>query len=277
LVGGAFFDKNPARGVFFALDVSKRKQAEEALRTLNETLEQRVAKRTAELERRNQELDQFAYVASHDLKAPLRGIDHLASWIIEDAGEELSEPSKRHLATLRSRVKRMDSLLNDLLIYSRADRLDSRVVSVDTGALINDVIELLAPPENVTIVVQKDMPAIMTSRAPLELVFRNLIDNAIKHHHRPEGWIWISAREIDGYIEFSVADDGPGIAEKFHDRIFQMFQTLQPRDRVEGSGMGLAVVKKVVEGQGCKVWVDSIEGSSSTFRFTWPKQTPLDQ
>jgi signal transduction histidine kinase len=246
------------------------REAEAELRSLNETLEQRVTERTEELERRNRELDQFAYVASHDLKAPLRAIDNLATWITEDASNILPESSMRHLRTMRGRVKRMEELLNDLLTYSRADRLDTKPVEVDTGALVTDVIELLAPPPDFTIIVQSNLPTIMAARTPLEIVFRNLIDNAIKHHHRTDGRVEISARKQKDYIEFSVVDDGPGIDPLFHERIFQMFQTLQPRDRVEGSGMGLAVVKKVVESQGGAISVASTEGYGSTFSFTWP-------
>jgi signal transduction histidine kinase len=251
------------------------REAAAQLQVLNESLEQRVARRTAELERRNRELDQFAYVASHDLKAPLRAIDNLATWITEDAGEVLPEPSKRHLRTMHGRVKRMEELLNDLLTYSRADRLDDKIVAVDTEALVKDVIDLLAPPATFMVITEEGMPTISTARTPLEIIFRNLIDNAIKHHHRPNGQVRISARELDGAIEFSVADDGPGIAEQFHERIFHMFQTLQPRDKVEGSGMGLAIVKKIVESQGGIVSLDSAEGRGSIFRFTWLKEPKI--
>jgi signal transduction histidine kinase len=115
------------------------------------------------------------------------------------------------------------------------------------------------------------MPTLTTSRTPLELIFKNLIENAIKHHYRADGWIQVSARELDDVIEFSVRDDGPGIEAMFHERIFQVFQTLKSRDEVEGTGVGLAIVKKAVENQGGRLTFISAEGEGTTFQFTWPK------
>jgi signal transduction histidine kinase len=251
---------------------ARLREQEAELRVLNQTLEQRVADRTAELERSVKELDQFAYIASHDLKAPLRAINHLANWIVEDAGDLLPETSKTHLAKLQSRIRRMEMLLNDLLTYSRVGRrYYQKIETVDTGALVREVIDLLGPPPSFIITVQEDMPILATHRVPLELIFGNLIDNAIKHHHRADGRVHVSAREIGDFFEFSVTDDGPGIDEAFHERIFLIFQTLQPRDQVEGSGMGLAIVKKAVDNQGGIISITSARGQGTTVRFTWPK------
>jgi PAS domain S-box-containing protein len=280
----------PVRMIGVVQDISERKQAQEELlhseaalraseaklRSLNQTLEQRVAERTAELERSLKELDQFAYIASHDLKAPLRAIGHLADWIVEDASELLPEPSKAHLMKLRGRISRMETLLNDLLTYSRLDRQYYKGIEpVDTSALVKEIIELLAPPPTFTITVQEEMPTLTTHRIPLELVFGNLIDNAIKHHHRTDGHVSISARDLGDWVEFSVADDGPGIDEAFHERIFQIFQTLQPRDQKEASGMGLAIAQKAVESRGGAITLTSTKGQGTTFRFTWPKNQIL--
>jgi len=247
------------------------RQAEAQLRQLNETLELRVAERTAELRQSNEDLDRFAYVASHDLKSPLRAIDHLSNWIVQDAAEQLPAASQEHLGKLRGRVKRMERLLDDLLAYSRADRFKYAKQNVDTAALVDDVAQLVTPIEGFSVITQAPMPILLTERVPLELVLRNLIDNAIKHHHRAEGQVWVTARDLGRMVEFSVRDDGPGMDEKFSDRIFQMFQTLRPRDQVEGSGMGLAIVKKVVESRGGTLHVESTPGRGATFRFTWPK------
>jgi PAS domain S-box-containing protein len=274
------------------LDIDNLKQTEQALREseerlraseaqlrlLNQTLEQRVVERTAELERSLNELDQFAYVASHDLKAPLRAVNHLATWIAEDTGETLPESSKIHLAKLQNRIQRMDKLLNDLLIYSRTGRrYYTKISKVNTGALVAEIVDLLAPPPGFTITIQENMPSLRTYPVLLELVFRNLIDNAIKYHHRPEGRIEISAQRLGDFIQFSVTDDGPGIEPAFHERIFQIFQTLQPRDDIESSGVGLAIVKKAVESQRGVVSLSSAPGQGSTFRFTWPADTILTQ
>lgn len=265
--------------ISMAADVTERNKAEEALRqseielrALTETLEQRVAQRTEELEHSMQELNQFAYAASHDLRTPLRAISHLAEWIVEDSGALLPESSKTHLNKLQSRIERMENLLDDLLAYSRADRDIGEVTEVETGDLVRNVISVLDPPEPFEVVIQKNMPTIVTARALLEIVFRNLIDNGIKHHDRADGQIEVSAYEEEEYIVFCVKDDGPGIAPMFHERIFQIFQTLQPRDRVEGSGMGLALVRKVVENRGGTVTVTSAKGQGSTFEVTWPKE-----
>lgn len=223
-----------------------------------------------ELARSNQELDEFAYIASHDLKTPLRGIDNLSKWIEEDASGSLSETSREHLRKLRQRVARLERLLDDLLQYSRAGHQLGDLMPIQTGPLVRYIVEILAPPAGFVVNVAEDLPRIKTHKAPLELVFRNLIDNAIKHHDRTEGYIEVSAVSRGRFMEFCVSDDGPGIPSDYHVRIFRMFQTLKPRDELESSGMGLAVVKKVVERQGGRVTVESHVGRGTTFRFTWP-------
>jgi signal transduction histidine kinase len=264
--------------------INEREEAEAALskskaalRELNATLEQRVRERTDDLQRSNLELDQFAYVASHDLKAPLRAIYQLSSWIDEDAGHLLPATSKEYLTKLQSRVHRLETLLNDLLAYSRAGRHQHPPEEVDTAELVQNAVSILPMPANFTMRIDGVMPTIITERTPLETVFRNLIDNAIKHHHRPEkGCVEISAQDHGEFVIFSVKDNGPGIDELFYQRIFEMFQTLRPRDQVEGSGMGLTVVKKLVESRGGKIQVESSQGEGSTFRFTWRKSYHSD-
>jgi PAS domain S-box-containing protein len=264
-----------ARRVAMAVDNARlyheTRATEAQLRQLNETLEERVTERTSELERSNRELDRFAYVASHDLKAPLRAIENLAFWIEEDAYNQLPEASRTHLHKLRSRVRRMERLLEDLLSYSRAGRVLHEPEEVDTGALARSVFDLLAPPPGFTLLLSDPMPIIYTQRVPLETVLRNLVGNAIKHHHREEGIIEIAVLDAGEQVEFSIRDDGPGIAPHYHGRVFEMFQTLQPRDHVEGSGMGLAIVKKLVESFGGTIRLHSVEGAGATFCFTWPK------
>ncbi|CAN5407200.1 hypothetical protein BH10CHL1_BH10CHL1_01090 [soil metagenome] len=270
----ALYDKGEQVTGYLSInrDISERKLYEQALKALNASLEQRVAERTTELENSNQELDRFAYIASHDLKAPLRAIDNLATWIADDVDQILPEPSRVHLKKLRGRVESMKQLLEDLLVYSRAGRYQYPSEKVDSTVLVNNILKLLNPPAPFTITVQAGMPVFWALRIPLELVLRNLIDNAIKHHDRLNGHVEISACEEDAFIEFCVADDGPGIDAAFHERIFQMFQTLRPRDQVEGSGIGLAVVKKTVESYGGAIRLDSREKQGAKFWFTWPKE-----
>jgi PAS domain S-box-containing protein len=243
------------------VDITERKRTEEQLQHY-----------IIELERSNKELDAFAYVASHDLKAPLRAMDSLAQWIAEDAEDVLPADSRRHLQTLRQRVKRLEGLLDDLLDYSRAGQEQAPSEVVDTGVLVASIVELLAPPPAFTVTVAPDMPTLRASKAPLEQIFRNLIGNAIKHHHRLDGRVEVTAHDRRRMWEFVIADDGPGIPAAYHDRIFQMFQTLKPRDEVEGSGIGLAVVRKLITSHGGTITVESAEGQGARFRFTWSKQ-----
>ena len=254
-----------------SIDITERKRAEAALQQFSTTLERLVAERTAELERSNRELDQFAYVISHDLKAPLRAIDNLAEWIEQDAKEALPPGSREHFAKLRRRVRRMDKLLDDMLAYSRAGRQRHPAVLVNTAALIHDIVELLPLPTGFEVAVAESMPIFRTERVPLETVLRNLIGNAIKHHDAPPtGKVTVNAACAGDWIEFVVADNGPGIEPVYHERIFEIFSTLRPRDEVEGSGMGLTVVKRIVEIRGGRVWIESTLGQGAAFHFTWP-------
>ena len=245
-------------------DITARKQAEIDL--------QRYA---SDLERSNRELDQFAYVASHDLKAPLRAIDHLAQWIAEDTADALPEASRQDLALLRQRVDRMTELLDSLLAYARIGRSASESATIDTPQVARKILSLLDIPETFTIRVDPDLPSFQAPAAAVELVLRNLIGNALKHHDRADGCVSISGRDLGGEIELCVADDGPGIAPAYHDQIFKMFQTLKPRDQVEGSGVGLALVKKTVEHYGGSITVASEENGGAQFVVRWPKRNGI--
>ena len=240
------------------VDISKRKQAE-----------QQQIRFSMELKRINDELNNFAYAASHDLKSPLRGIDQLATWIEEDTQDVLSPEAQRHLRLMRVRIGRMEKLLDDLLAYSRAGRTNDEIAWVDTRELVLGVFDLADSSKPIQLVVADNMPVMHTRRVPLELVLRNLIGNAIKHHDKAQGTVAVTARPIAGGYEFAVHDDGPGIAAVHQQRVFAMFQTLKRRDEVEGSGIGLALVKKTVESQGGAVVLESDGKSGSTFRFTW--------
>jgi PAS domain S-box-containing protein len=240
--------------------------------TDRKTMERRLARQTRDLVRSNEELEQFAYVASHDLKAPLRGIENLVSWIEEDLEGVLTGDTQANMTLLKSRVRRLENLLDDLLAYSRAGRATEENDLVDTRALVEDLATLLAPPEGFIVAADASLPTVTAPRAPLTQIFQNLIGNAVKHHDRPaEGHVRVDAQARPEGVEFRVTDDGAGIPEKFHDRVFGMFQTLRPRDEVEGSGMGLAVVKKLVERRGGKIWLTGgRDDRGLSVHFLWP-------
>jgi PAS domain S-box-containing protein len=241
------------------VDISERKQSDA-----------RQQKLISELTRINEELNNFAYVSSHDLKSPLRGIDQLATWIAEDLKDTLNEDTRDHLRLMRSRIKRMETLLDDLLAYSMVGRSTDETVTVDTCELVKDVFDLTATNKLIQLQVMEGLPTLMTRKVPLELIFRNLISNAIKHHDKQSGTITVSARSLKGETEFYVEDDGPGIPREHQQRVFAMFQTLRPRDEVEGSGIGLALVKKAVESEGGMISLESDGETGCVFRFTWP-------
>lgn len=232
-----------------------------------------LARNVEQLKLSNQDLEQFAYAASHDLKSPLRAIDNLAEWIESDLKEVMSEENKEQMTLLRKRVRRLETLLTGLLQYARIGRQSTEIEFVDTKSVVEEIVDLLDLPASFTVAVVSKLPQMYTARTPLYQVLNNLIGNAIKHHDREVGRVEISARDLGDFAEISVSDDGPGIAEEYHDRIFQLYQTLKPRDKVEGSGMGLSMVSKQVENFGGTISVESSKGQrGATFRFTWPKQ-----
>lgn len=226
---------------------------------------------TEELKRSNKELNDFAYVASHDLKAPLRGIMQLSSWIEEDIADFASDETKSNLALLMNRTSRLENLLEDLLTYSRIGRKIGEIQTINISDLILNIFDLQSPPEGVSITCQSKLPELKTHLIPLEIIFRNLISNAIKHRNGDKLMITVSAQELPAHYQFSVEDNGAGIPKKHHKQIFELFKTLKPRDEVEGSGMGLSIIKKLLDYQKCVINVVSDGESGTCFTFTWPK------
>ena len=267
-----------------AVDVSEHVLARTRERDIRRALEESEARyrRRAEeltrlaarLELTNRELDAFAYAASHDLRAPLRGIANLAQWIEEDLSGTLSEDSQQMLQLMRGRMHRMEALIDGILQYSRAGRTHEPPSDVDVSRLVSDVVDLLAP-DHGDVVIAPDLPVICTEKLPLQQVFQNLIGNALKHGGT-DVVVEVSARDAGDFWEFLVADNGPGIAAEFHERIWSIFQTLHPRDEVEGTGIGLSLVKKLAEAQGGRVGIESSPGQGATFSVWWPKQTPSE-
>jgi len=251
--------------------------AQEILR-LNSELEQRVDARSMELEvtneilkRSNQDLAQFASIASHDLKSPLRAIDTLAAWISEDLGENQSPAIRENLRLMRQRVRRMERLLDDLLAYSRADKVKDAVRPVQVREMVAEITALIEVPPGFRVQLLGEPAGFTTAATPLRTVLQNLVNNAVKHHDRKTGLIEISVHERGDFYEFQVDDDGPGITPEHRERIWGMFQTLQPRDKVEGSGIGLALIKRLVQHYGGVVGVQNRTPRGARFSFTWPK------
>jgi PAS domain S-box-containing protein len=228
---------------------------------------------TRALEASNKELDQFAYAASHDLKAPLRGVRNLAQWIQDDSGETLSAESKEHLRLMHDRVQRMEALVDGMLAYARATKKTSPE-RVDVGRLVREVVELLDPPARITIHVQPNLPTVDAERIPFQQVVMNLLSNAIKHGRADSPQIDVGCADVADEHDFQISDNGPGIPPEAQARIWEIFQTLESRDKVEGSGIGLAVVKRIIETHGGRAWVESVPGAGATFHFTWPKTRP---
>lgn len=234
-------------------------------------IEQKLKRDARDLEKANKELNQFAYIISHDLKAPLRAITNLSEWIEEDLVDYDNPEVKEQLNLLRGRVGRMENLINGILTYSRLTRAKIICEKVEVGKLIDEIEDNLMLDTSFKIIKSNFLPNIKSSKIHLEQIFTNLISNSIKHHNKENGNIHISYREVSGMHQFMVADDGPGIAPEYHQKIFQIFQTLKARDAFESTGIGLTIVKKLTEGLGGEVTIDSNEGNGCKIYFSLPK------
>ena len=257
----------------FARDLRKALDGQLALRLRTEIAQLRQLNRTAAqpVEQRMLELEEFSHAAWHDLRAPLRAIQHLADWIGEDLDPVMKPDAAENLRLLQGRVKRLQMLLDGLLTYSRVGRQTyTSVEDIDIAAMVHDIVADLEPPPGFTVTCQDGLPVIRTHRVAIELVLSNLIGNAIKHHDRPEGHVVVAMQRVNGVSEFRVSDDGPGIPPQFHDRVFVVFQTLVGRDEMEATGIGLAIVKKLVQAHGGTIHIQSLPPvRGSTFVFTW--------
>ncbi len=222
----------------------------------------------------NEELTHFAYVVSHDLKAPLRGIKLLTEWLCADYGDKLGDQAQEQMTLLQSRVQRMHNLIEGVLQYSRVGRVREDMVAVDLNELVPSIVDIIAPPAHIHIQVEGTLPSVVCEKTRVTQVFQNLLTNAVKYMDKPEGQIRVACRDQGGFWEFRVSDNGPGIEEKYFERIFKIFQTLAPKDECDSTGVGLTIVKKIIELYGGKVWVESVVGQGTTFLFTWPKQDP---
>ncbi|MBD2457586.1 GHKL domain-containing protein [Nostoc sp. FACHB-87] len=281
------------------VEISERKLVENELRQYKERLEELVEQRTAELatankqlqteivqrqksqermgellqelKNTNQELNDFAYIVSHDLKAPLRGIGLLSEWLINDYGDKFDEEGKDLINKIILRVKKLQNLIDSILEYSRIGRIREEKREVNLQYLVSDVIEILEPSKNIQIEVSDNLPIIYCEKTKMQQVFQNLLSNAIKFLGKPQGKIIIACQEVADYWQISVTDNGIGIEEKYFTKIFQIFQKLSSTEDPTSTGIGLSIVKKIVEMYGGSTWVESTFNQGSTFFFTIKK------
>lgn len=223
------------------------------------------------LDQMTQELTDFAYIVSHDLKAPLRGIKTIAHWIATDYGEQLGDEGQTQMNLLIGRVDRMQSLIDGVLQYSRLGRHKEDLVCLDMNRLLPDYVDFVGCPDTIQVTIQENLPTLIGEATRVQQIFQNLLSNAVKFMDKPDGRIQVTCQDADEFWQFSVKDNGPGIGSEYYDKIFKIFQTLLSRDEFESTGVGLTLVKKTVERYGGQVWVESEVGLGSTFHFTYPK------
>jgi signal transduction histidine kinase len=233
--------------------------------------EQALQKTVDELAHSNRELEEFAYVASHDLKAPLRAIRNLILLLQRNLSDELEGQNKRYMELIDERAGRLQAFLDGLLAYSRVGRKNTTLATVNSKDLVQVVLKQLYVPDSVHVTIEGDFPEFLTQSFALQQVLLNLLANALNHANPEAGEVRVSCRRLENnWVEFSVQDNGGGIAPRFHERIFQLFETLESRDKGGGTGIGLAIVKKTVNHLGGTIRLESAEGEGACFKFTWP-------
>jgi signal transduction histidine kinase len=268
-----------------------------AMINTNEQLEKKVEERTAELKEEiavrkkaeyklaqtvkkltvsTKELQEFTRVSAHDLKTPLRGIGTLSDWISNDYAGKADEEGQRHARMLAQRANRMSKLLDAVIQYTGLTLLDRKEERLDLNILLQEIINKINPPENIEITIESELPFLTGVHDFIQLVFENLLNNAIKFIDKPKGKIMIGCIESDNEWQFSITDNGPGIEERYHEKIFQIFQILSLRDETENIGIGLSIVKKIVELYDGHIWIVSTPGEGSTFFFTFPKKKGVE-
>lgn len=252
-------------------DITKRVKAENELQNLNAHLERKVEERTQKLKEINSELQQFAYVVSHDLKAPLRGISQLAYWLQSDYSDVIDEEGKDLINMLIQRVNILDDLIAGILQYSRVGRTDTDKELVDLQEILDEVAILFEGNENLELQFNLENNYVVAHKIRIEQIFQNLIDNAIRYNDKDKTIISIESFDLGSVWKILVKDNGPGIDKKYHDKIFQIFQTLQEKNS-DSTGIGLALIKKIVEMYNGHVFVESEPGKGTSFIINIPKE-----
>ena len=263
----------------FLIDITERRRAEHEIRSLNIDLERRVAERTSELEAKHREMESFTYSVSHDLKAPLRGIDGYSRLLESDHADKLDDEGRFFVAMIRKATGHMGDLIDDLLAYSRVERGRPKLGPVAPGPVVATVVDgASAEAAASAIALSRSVDpglTVLGERDGLVLALRNLLDNAIKFTAgRPDRAIEVGVRRDQGHALFWVRDNGPGFDMRYHDRIFEIFQRLHRAEEFPGTGVGLAIVRKAVERMHGKVWAESVKGEGATFYIQLPAVDP---
>lgn len=250
---------DPGRDELTALSASLNHMAKELSRNISL------------LQEKNEELDQFAHIVSHDLKGPLRGIDNVVTWIEEDHKEELTPKVDEYLLLIKGRVIRAENLIQGLLSYARIGKEIVPKEQVNVNELLNEVLDSVPMKQNISVAIADNLPELYTEKIPLFQVFANLVSNAVKYNDKDNGEIKVYSKDHGDHYEFFVEDNGPGISEQYHKKIFVIFQTLKERDSFESTGVGLAIVKKILDKRNEVIRVHSKPGDGIIFSFTWNK------
>lgn len=257
--------ENISKGEFTSVNDTRNDELTALATSLN-TMSSKLDKNIHELKNRNAELNKFAYVVSHDLKAPIRGIHNVVSWIEEDLENELSPELKRYLEIIPQKTRRMEALINGLLDYARLN-VNAPPENIDTNAMVHEIASAIVP-RNFRLEIG-NLPYLFTERIKLEQVFTNLISNAVKYTPQKDGFIQINCQVFSSFYEFSVKDNGIGIAGEYHQKIFEIFQTLREQNEEESTGVGLAIVKKIIDDRQEHITLKSELGKGAEFIFSW--------
>ncbi len=238
--------------------------------TAQKQLELQKEKLLLELEASNQGLQEYAHIVSHDLKSPLRSINALSSWLMEDYKDVLDENGVFNLRQMQEKVESMDRLISGILKYSSVTSDYQELTSVDFNQVINEIKEIIFIPDHVQIKVPEPLPSLMADRTKIHQLFQNILSNAVVHIEREKGLVQIEATDMGSHWQFSIADNGVGIPKEHHERIFKIFQSAGTK---EGStGIGLSIVKKIIDLYQGKIWLESTVGKGTTFYFTLKKE-----
>jgi len=270
-------EKNPTGMLKSVVSMaSSLREQREKIDHNQDILEDTVEERTKELEASRQELESFAYAISHDLKAPLRAVDNLSQWIAEDLGNDLPEGVDNKIMVLRERVQRMKKLIDGLLELSRVGRNDSNIESFCTERTVREIISSLYDDNGAIEFDIKSLPKIESNQIRFSQVMSNIIDNGVKHNESDKPRIEIGYQDLGNLIEFYIKDNGIGIEDKYHSKIFDIFTKLSPKDDGDGVGAGLALIQRIVAQMGGTIRLESEAGTGTVFYFTWPKEPIRD-